>query len=328
MFIAISRFRVNNGKQAEVHDAFVNRPRLVEDAPGFRGLEVYRDAQDESAFLLLTRWADEASFVSWHRSPAHGAAHTHLPSGLKLDPSHTELVTAQRVDGATSLAADGERLLDLALPLARALAASQSIHVLETAANGRVIRANDAFDTALGRSAVSQHVDELLDSGSREVFHACAARGDAAPVLLHFVNANGNPVSLRCQITARDGGLVLIGEPPWKDHRVLEAELNSINGSLAALTRENARRARELAEANEKLEHAYAQLRDAHWHLEKISDVLPICMECRKVRTGAGEDSWEAVEAYLQRSSTFLSHGYCSRCTERLLPPSDPRELG
>ena len=33
--LAISRFRVANGMEKEVREAFRNRPRLVEDAPGF-----------------------------------------------------------------------------------------------------------------------------------------------------------------------------------------------------------------------------------------------------------------------------------------------------
>ena len=73
------------------------------------------------------------------------------------------------------------------------------------------------------------------------------------------------------------------------------------------LLRENARQTRALAEA-------HAQLKHAHWHLEKVTEVLPMCMVCKRVRTGSAEDAWEEVAGYLQRASTFLSHGYCARC--------------
>jgi heme-degrading monooxygenase HmoA len=81
----ISRFRVRNGLEEEVRRAFLNRPRLVEKTPGFRGLEVLTDSQDPAVFLLLTRWADEASFQTWHRSDAHHQSHGLMPQGLKLD---------------------------------------------------------------------------------------------------------------------------------------------------------------------------------------------------------------------------------------------------
>ena len=71
MVTVISRFRVRNGLEEEVRKAFLNRPRFVEKAAGFCGLEVLTDAADPSLFLLLTRWTDEASFRAWHRSDAH-----------------------------------------------------------------------------------------------------------------------------------------------------------------------------------------------------------------------------------------------------------------
>lgn len=72
MVEVISRFRVRNGLEAEVRAAFINRPRLVEKADGFRGLEVLTDATDPSIFLLLTRWRDKESFQAWHRSEGIG----------------------------------------------------------------------------------------------------------------------------------------------------------------------------------------------------------------------------------------------------------------
>jgi hypothetical protein len=57
----ISRFRVRDGREEEVRKAFLNRPRLVEKAAGFCGLEVFTDAADPSVFRLLTCWTDEAS---------------------------------------------------------------------------------------------------------------------------------------------------------------------------------------------------------------------------------------------------------------------------
>ena len=55
MILVTSRFRVANGMEQRVKEAFHNRSRLVEDAPGFLGMEVFNESNDPSVFLLLTR---------------------------------------------------------------------------------------------------------------------------------------------------------------------------------------------------------------------------------------------------------------------------------
>ena len=91
MILAISRFRVANGMEAEVREAFRNRPRLVEDAPGFLGMEVLTDRDDPSVFYLHTRWTDAKSFRAWHTSDAHKRSHAGMPKGLRLDAAFTQL---------------------------------------------------------------------------------------------------------------------------------------------------------------------------------------------------------------------------------------------
>ena len=61
-FVALSRFEVMPGWEDAVAEAFVARPHLVEDAPGFVRLEVLRPADNPAEFLLLTFWSDEESF--------------------------------------------------------------------------------------------------------------------------------------------------------------------------------------------------------------------------------------------------------------------------
>ena len=55
MVVVLSRFRVANGLVAEVAHAFRERPRAVEQTPGFLWLEVLTDADDPTVFYLLTR---------------------------------------------------------------------------------------------------------------------------------------------------------------------------------------------------------------------------------------------------------------------------------
>lgn len=91
MVVVLSRFRVANGRQADVAAAFVRRPRLVDDVPGFLGLETFTDDQDAAIFYLLTRWTDFDAFRRWHGSAAHRESHSRMPKGLKLDPSFTHV---------------------------------------------------------------------------------------------------------------------------------------------------------------------------------------------------------------------------------------------
>ncbi len=92
MILALSRFKVANGLENSVARAFLNRPRLVEQAEGFLGIEVFTDSGDASVFHLSTRWTTKSAFRQWHSSEAHYASHQGIPKGLKLDPAYTPLV--------------------------------------------------------------------------------------------------------------------------------------------------------------------------------------------------------------------------------------------
>lgn len=91
MHVVISRFKVANGMAAEVKRAFVARPRLVEQAPGFLGLDVVSPLDDPDEILLITRWRARASFDAWHESVAYRASHAGIPEGLQLVPGATEI---------------------------------------------------------------------------------------------------------------------------------------------------------------------------------------------------------------------------------------------
>lgn len=309
MIIAISRFAVKNGKEAEVRAAFEGRRRQVEGVPGFLGLEVF---QRDAVFHLLTRWASEASFRAWHDA-SHHASHALIPHGIKLDPSQTQIVVAERIDGASAASHDGDLVSDLLLPIARMIREGTSIHIAIVDGEGRIARANPAFAGAIGRDPTGLELDALLTAGSRQALRANVASERAEPVVLQFLPPGGAPLSLRAFARRLPAGLAIVAEPPWDDHRALEAQLLALNAELAVLSRESTRQARLLEKTNR-------ELHEAHWHLEKISEVLPICMSCHRVRTG--KDTWEDAAAFLARHSDFLSHGYCPRCAAKLAAES------
>ena len=98
-YVSISRFRVRNGMEGDVAEAFRGRPHLVDDAPGFVRMDVLSPAEDPSEFWLVTYWTDEESFRAWHRGHTFRESHAGIPKGLKLDAAATELRTFRYVSG-------------------------------------------------------------------------------------------------------------------------------------------------------------------------------------------------------------------------------------
>jgi len=96
-FLALSKFKVRNGMEADVRDAFLRRPHLVDEAQGFVRMEVVSPTADDAEFWLLTWWQDEASFREWHHSHLYRESHAGIPKGLKLVPDATELLTFRTI---------------------------------------------------------------------------------------------------------------------------------------------------------------------------------------------------------------------------------------
>lgn len=308
MIVAISCFDVRNGKEDDVQSAFVNRPREVESHPAFLGLEVL---QDGPKFVLLTRWTDEASFREWHRSLELHKSHALIPPGLKLETTETILVVGETLEGATSSSEAGTVFLRGFLPISRLLAHGQGLFVATIDHEGKVTYANEAFDTLLGADLAGRNWDELLEPTFRQRFWERLDEAGDKPFLVHMVDAAlQRSLSLSIYVhRTGDDGFIVAGEPPWNDQKMMSEQVLSMNAELAVLSREKSRQTRLLEEANRKL-------RDAHWHLEKIASVLPICLSCRNVKTGDGE--WEDVASYLMKYGDFLSHGYCEECAQSL----------
>ena len=91
LFVALSQFTIANDMSQQVRDAFVGRPHLVDNAPGFLGMEVMSPVDQPQDIWLLTRWRDELSFREWHRGHDYHAAHKGIPKGLKLKAGQTQL---------------------------------------------------------------------------------------------------------------------------------------------------------------------------------------------------------------------------------------------
>jgi len=85
-FVALSRFTIANGMEAEVRQAFRDRPHQVDGAVGFLRMEVLAPVDAPGEIWLFTWWTDEASYRTWHRGHEYRDAHRGIPRGLKLVP--------------------------------------------------------------------------------------------------------------------------------------------------------------------------------------------------------------------------------------------------
>lgn len=121
-------------------------------------------------------------------------------------------------------------------------------------------------------------------------------------------------------------GLLSLLKPLAERHALVQENRALIRqlSEIAAFSADSAAQIAALEQAHSTIERenrtlkvAYEHLDTSFWHLRKIQEVLPICMECGKVKTA--DASWEDVVSFLKNNSMFLSHGYCPDCAKRFL---------
>lgn len=319
MFLVVSRFRVQEGLADAVRGAFFDRPQLVDHAPGFLGMEVFTDSADPSVFHLVTRWTDQASFDRWHKSEAYHVSVQHLPKGMKIVAGTVELSRLERLPPAAGVLLS-EIVADTGPVLAHCLATSSSVAFLVAALDGTIRVANGAMAASLGvpESDLSgRSLWEVLTEHDATLVRDRVARADRnyeETFLLNFVDCRHCPFTLECHCDVQPTYFVLLGERPRERTDAIQEGWLELNNQLSLLARENARQNKELQEAKRQLQKALAELQDSHWHLKKLQEVLPICLDCGKVKAGG---KWEGVVEYLKQNALFLSHGYCPQCLAR-----------
>lgn len=74
-----------------------------------------------------------------------------------------------------------------------------------------------------------------------------------------------------------------------------------------------------IAELQQALASANAELRSALAQLKKLSGLLPICAVCKKIRDDKGY--WQQIESYIsEHSEALFSHSVCPDCAKKLYP--------
>ncbi|HEX7537124.1 MAG TPA: antibiotic biosynthesis monooxygenase [Dermatophilaceae bacterium] len=60
---------------AELARRFAARAGAVDGQPGFEGFELLQPTDDRTTWMVITRWADDASFQAWVNSASFGQGH-------------------------------------------------------------------------------------------------------------------------------------------------------------------------------------------------------------------------------------------------------------
>jgi signal transduction histidine kinase/heme-degrading monooxygenase HmoA len=255
MVVVLSRFRVANSMEADVARAFRERPREVESTPGFLWLEVLVDRSDAAVFYLVTRWTDLESYERWHSSPAHRDSHALIPKGLKLDPSWTQVVALERLDGTLGPPLT-EAIADAPLLIGRYASGSASTFVFVLGADATIRSCNPAGCQELAEGALldGRSLLEFMPEADAHHLQDLLAKHGRHRALLNFAAANRAPFSLDCWIDVQPAGATLIGHPLYRREQQFHDELMAINQELAVLSRERTREVRDERSGREAAE--------------------------------------------------------------------------
>jgi K+-sensing histidine kinase KdpD len=76
---------------------------------------------------------------------------------------------------------------------------------------------------------------------------------------------------------------------------------------------------------DERQQRLVSELQEANARIRTLSDVLPVCPDCRRVRVGEEMPQWKTVETYLAETPELqLSHTLCPDCSARHFPEFHP----
>lgn len=190
---------------------------------------------------------------------------------------------------------------------------------------GRVTSANQAFAQAVGLDPEKLHGRSLQefvpDHGGSTLEKLLAGERMDVPDLISLMDKDGHPFTIEA-IGDRDvEGMSLVGTPPEDESRKLSNHLQRMNNELSTLAREHARQEREYRRTAERLQATLEELDRSYWHLKKIQEAIPVCMQCSRIK--GSESGWQSLMDYLRENEIFMSHGYCPSCAREVLREED-----
>ncbi|MEO6203689.1 MAG: antibiotic biosynthesis monooxygenase [Nitrospirales bacterium] len=282
MVLVISRFKVANGLEGDVAEAFQKRPRLVDAVPGFLGMEVYTPHSDQSIFHLVTRWTDRETFHAWHKSPDHRLSHGMLPTGLKLDPTVTQILELERLPQIGQQSELQDFLRDSILLLEAFLTQTDTIVYCVISPDGRIQVYNDVLLTKLKISktafATKAIWDFLTTTDQHRLQHIFenGTPNHHERVQLNFIDSSQNPHTFDCLVHKNSSqAIILIGEEPEKFNQRALVELMQIQNEMTVKMREEVKSGNRLSENNSHLNQLVTErTKDLVYHQEQLRAML------------------------------------------------------
>ncbi len=83
VYVSVSRLRVDPARVDALITAFRARAGLVDDFPGFLGLEVWHADRSPDEVLMVSHWRSRADFTAYMKSEAHRVSHDRIPADLE-----------------------------------------------------------------------------------------------------------------------------------------------------------------------------------------------------------------------------------------------------
>lgn len=94
MYVAMNRFRVNEGHEDAFEDVWRNRESSLAKMSGFRTFHLLKGPRDEDAGTTLyashTVWESEQNFIDWTRSENFRNAHKNAGNNKGMYAGHPQ----------------------------------------------------------------------------------------------------------------------------------------------------------------------------------------------------------------------------------------------
>ncbi|MEM1411985.1 MAG: antibiotic biosynthesis monooxygenase [Pseudomonadota bacterium] len=90
MFIAMNRFQIVPGREADFEAVWANRDTHLDEVPGYVEFSLVRgpENEDHTLYASHTLWESEEHFVAWTKSEAFRAAHRNAGDNKGLYLGH------------------------------------------------------------------------------------------------------------------------------------------------------------------------------------------------------------------------------------------------
>lgn len=83
-FAVLNNIPVSEEGRPVFEDRFLNRPRMIENEPGFVAIRVLRPLTSNT-YIILTIWENEGAFENWQKSKAYEHAHKQRGTEAGID---------------------------------------------------------------------------------------------------------------------------------------------------------------------------------------------------------------------------------------------------